>query len=61
MDLSGKGMAQLDLESLPEVGDVALWQPDDEAPSYITDAKGAKWAIGFHNEQLCKRKYIGGY
>lgn len=61
MDINGKGMTQSDLESLPEVVNVVLWQPDDEAPSYITDVGGTKWAIGSHNEQLCKRRYIGAY
>jgi hypothetical protein len=56
MDINGKGITQSDLESLPEVDDVVLWQPDDEAPSYVTDTEGAKWAIGFYGGQLCKRK-----
>jgi len=58
MDVNGKGMTQSDLESLPEVGNVVLWQPDDKAPIYVTDVEGVIWSIGFHEEILCKRKAI---
>ena len=56
MDKNGKGMTQSDLEALPEVHEIVLWQPDDEAPIYVIDVKGVKWAIGFYNGILCKRK-----
>lgn len=56
MDKNGKEMTQSDLESLPEVDNIVLWQPDDEAPIYVTDVEGVKWSIGFHNGILHKRK-----
>lgn len=55
MDTNGKGITQDDLDLLSEVNDVILWQPNDEAPSYVTDKNGYKWSTGFSKGVLCKR------
>ena len=56
MDQNGKGIVRLELESLPEVVRVVLWQPDAGAPSYVTDTDGICWAIGHYAGRLCKRR-----
>lgn len=58
MDKNGKGMTQSDLECLPEIGNIVLWQPDDEAPIYVTDIESIIWSIGFHEGTLYKQKCI---
>ncbi len=57
MDTNGKGITQDDLDLLSEVNDVILWQPDEEAPIYITDKGGCRWSIGFNKGVLCKRRW----
>ena len=59
MNTNGKRMTQQDLESLPEVENVVLWQPDDEASIKVLDMNRVAWSIGFCKGTLCKRKYAG--
>ena len=54
MDQNRKGITQAELESLPEVENVVLWQPDYETPSCVTDVDGIQWAIGHYDGKLCK-------
>lgn len=46
---------QAELDSLPEVKDKVLWQPDDSAPTIVVDFYGYKWSIGFFEGRLSKR------
>lgn len=56
MDKNGKGMIQEDLDLLPEVEGVVLWQPDEESPERVIDANGIDWRIGFHKGNLSKSR-----
>ena len=57
MEPNGIGMTQTDLEKLPEVFGVVLWQ-DDEGPTTVIDSQGRGWFIGMYKGKLCKCKSI---
>lgn len=55
MEANGKGIIELELENLPEVKNVVLWQ-DEEGPTTVIDSRGMVWFIGLYDGKLCKRK-----
>ena len=58
MKKDGTGMTMTDLQQLPEVKNVCLWQNED-GPSVIIDDDGVKWVLGFYMGKLSKRRFGG--
>jgi len=56
MEANDKGITQTDLDAIPEMDGKVLWQPDDDAPTVVTDLRGISWSIGFREGILSKRR-----
>jgi hypothetical protein len=52
-------MTQQELELLPTVNNVVLWQPDDNEPTSVIDVDGNAWMIGLYQGKLCKSNHGG--
>jgi hypothetical protein len=49
-------MTQEELDKIPQVGDVVLWQEEDE-PTSVIDSQGVAWIIGWFQGVLYKRRH----
>ena len=49
-------MTKEELDKLPEVEKVVLWQPDEKVDEFFVDGTNITWHVGYHKGVLCKRK-----
>ena len=47
-------MTQDELDALPEVRGVVLYQPAHEDVMYVVDAQGERWSVGIYQGQRVK-------
>ena len=47
-------MTQAELDALPEVRGVVLYQPAHEDVMYVVDAQGERWSVGIYQGQRAK-------